>query len=75
MLFRSCPTGYKGRSGIYEVLPITESIKSLINQEVFSSQIQERAVQDGMKTMIEDGFIKAAQGITSIEEIVRVTTE
>ena len=70
-----CPTGYKGRIGIYEVLPITESIKALINQEVFSSQIQERAVQDGMRTMIEDGFIKAAQGITSIEEVVRVTTE
>jgi len=69
------PDGYKGRIGIYEVLPITPTIKELIVKEATASQIQEQAKKEGMKTMIEDGFIKAAQGITSIEEILRVIIE
>jgi type IV pilus assembly protein PilB len=72
---KTCPEGYKGRIGIFEVLPITESIKKMINQEVFSGQIQEQAEKEGMKTMIEDGFIKAVQGVTSIEEVLRVVME
>ncbi|MEA3452769.1 MAG: GspE/PulE family protein [Patescibacteria group bacterium] len=72
---KTCPKGYKGRCGIYEVLPITESIKRLINKGVFSSQIQERAIKEGMRTMAEDGFVKAAQGITTLEEILRVIME
>ncbi len=70
-----CPDGYKGRIGIYEVLKINEAIKQLIIKEATSDQIQEQARKDGMMTMLEDGFIKAAQGITSIEEILRVTKE
>jgi len=66
---------YSGRIGIYEVLQITESIKELINKEADSDEIQERARKEGMRTMVEDGFIKAAQGITSIEEILRVIME
>jgi len=69
------PDGYKGRIGIYEILPITPTIKELIVKEATASQIQEQAKKEGMKTMIEDGFIKAAQGITSIEEILRVIIE
>jgi len=72
---KTCLKGYKGRCGIFEVLPITESIKRLINRGVFSSQIQERAVKEGMRTMAEDGFVKAAQGITTVEEILRVIME
>jgi len=72
---KTCPKGYKGRCGIFEVLPITESIKRLINRGVFSSQIQERAIKEGMRTMAEDGFVKAAQGVTTIEEILRVIME
>lgn len=67
-----CPDGYKGRVGIFEVLPVTETIKELIVQEATSSKIQKQARNEGMKTMIEDGFVKAAQGITSIEEVLRV---
>jgi len=67
--------GYKGRIGIYEVLPVTETIKELIVKRATSDQIQEQAQAEGMLTMIEDGFIKAAQGITSIEEVLRVTVE
>ncbi len=69
------PEGYKGRMGIYEVLPVTETIKSLIIQRSSTDAIQKQAEQEGMVTMVEDGFIKAAQGITSIEEVLRVITE
>jgi type II secretory ATPase GspE/PulE/Tfp pilus assembly ATPase PilB-like protein len=67
--------GYKGRIGIYEVLPVSESIKALIVQRTTADQIQKQAEQDGMVTMVQDGFLKAAQGITSIEEVLRVISE
>jgi type IV pilus assembly protein PilB len=69
------PEGYSGRIGIYEVLAITETIKELIVKRATSDQIQDQAQKEGMTTMIEDGFIKAAQGQTSIEEILRVIVE
>jgi len=72
---RACLDGYKDRVGIFEVLSITESIKELIMKNADSGQIQEQARKEGMRTMIEDGFIKAAQGITSIEEVLRVIIE
>jgi type IV pilus assembly protein PilB len=70
-----CPDGYKGRIGIFEVLPITESIKELIVKEATSDEIQNQAIREGMRTMVEDGFVKAARGITSIEEVLRVIIE
>jgi type IV pilus assembly protein PilB len=72
---KNCPEGYKGRIGIYEVMPVTETIKELIIQGTDSDKIQEQAQREGMMTMIEDGFIKAAQGITSVEEVLRVIAE
>ncbi len=69
------PEGYSGRIGIYEVLPITETIKELIVKGAITDKIQEQAQKQGMMTMIEDGFIKAAQGITTIEEVLRVIVE
>lgn len=69
---KECPEGYQGRLGIYEVLTVSQSLKELIIKHATSDQIQEQAQKEGMRTMIEDGFIKAAQGITSIEEILRV---
>ena len=69
------PDGYQGRVGIYEVLPVTETIKELIVKLATSDQIQAQAQKEGMMTMIEDGFIKAVQGITSIEEVLRVIVE
>ena len=72
---KECSTGYKGRIGIYEVLSITESIKELIVKKTTADEIQKQAQDQGMITMFEDGFIKAVQGITSIEEILRVTSE
>ena len=72
---KECPDGYKGRIGIFEVLPVTETIKDLIIKQASADQIQAQAQKEGMRTMIEDGFLKAAQGITSIEEVLRVIIE
>jgi len=72
---KDCPEGYKGRIGIFEVLPVTETIKDLIVKRATSDQVQAQAQKEGMRTMIEDGFIKAAQGLTSIEEVLRVIIE
>jgi len=69
------PEGYRGRIGIYEVLSVSLAIKDLIVSQATSDKIQARAEQEGMLTMIEDGFIKAAQGLTSIEEVLRVIIE
>ena len=67
--------GYHGRVGIYEVMPVTETIKQLFVQGATSGQLQERAEAEGMITMVEDGLVKAAHGVTSIEEVLRVITE
>lgn len=72
---KESPEGYSGRVGIFEVLPVTETIKELIVKRATSYQIMDQAQKEGMRTMIEDGFIKAAQGITSIEEVLRVIIE
>lgn len=72
---KECPEGYSGRIGIYEVLAMTETIKELIVKKTTAGQISQQAKKEGMRTMIEDGFVKAAQGITSIEEVLRVIIE
>ena len=72
---KDSPDGYKGRIGIVEVLPVSEIIKELIVKKATTKEIADQAIKEGMRTMIEDGFVKAAQGITSIEEVLRVITE
>jgi len=69
------PDGYRGRVGIYEVLNVDESIKSLLQKGSGVDEIQNQAVSQGMRLMFADGFTKAARGQTSIEEILRVITE
>lgn len=68
-------TGYKGRMGIYEVLLNTTAVQDLIVGNGTSDEIQTKAVSEGMLTMQLDGLIKAIIGMTSIEEILRVTRE
>lgn len=68
-------TGYKGRVGIYEVLANSTELQKLIVANGTSEQIQNKAIDEGMVTMQVDGFIKALRGQTSVEEILRVTTE
>ncbi len=72
---KEAPDGYKGRVGIYEVLAVTEPIRDLISKKTSTSKIEKEAKKEGMITMFEDGFIKAASGITSIEEVLRVLIE
>jgi len=69
------PDGYSDRIGIHEVLEISETIKDLIVKRADSDAIEKQARKEGMLTMSEDGFIKAARGLTSIEEVLRVTKE
>ncbi|MEK6776541.1 MAG: type II secretion system ATPase GspE [bacterium] len=68
-------TGYYGRSGIYEMLLTSEKITKLILQNVDSNMIREASVQDGMRTLRQDGASKVLKGITTIEEVLRVTQE
>jgi type IV pilus assembly protein PilB len=68
-------TGYKGRIGIYEVIEISENISQLILKKASADEINKAAKAEGMITISQDGFIKAKQGITTIEEIIRVTQE
>ncbi len=70
-----CPDGYQERIGIHEVLAMTESVKQLIMANATSDDIEKRAKEEGMMTMLEDGIAKAVQGITTIEEVLRVTRE
>jgi type IV pilus assembly protein PilB len=66
-------TGYKGRIGIFETLTITDGIRQLVGSKASSQNIKDAAIKDGMKTLREDGLSKAAKGITSLEEVLRVT--
>ncbi len=66
---------YKGRIGIYEVLTSSETIQKMITSHATSDELQQQAIKDGMITMQQDGFVKALQGLTTIEEILRVTRE
>lgn len=68
-------SGYKGRIGIYEVLANSAEIQKLIVSSATSETIENQARKEGMLTMQTDGFIKALRGQTTIEEILRVTTE
>ena len=68
-------SGYIGRVGIFETLPITEKIGSLILQHADSGAIEKEAVAEGMITMKQDGYLKVLQGVTTIEEILRVAQE
>ncbi|MEI8270478.1 MAG: GspE/PulE family protein, partial [bacterium] len=67
--------GYKGRVGIHEVLKVTGSIKELIIKGSSQDEIEVQAKSEGMSTMLEDGILKAVQGFTSLEEVLRVVSE
>lgn len=69
------PRGYTGRAGLYEVMDITDEIRNLIVARATSSEIQRKAIEQGMVTMRQDGYLKALQGITTLEEVNRVAAE
>ncbi len=66
---------YKGRMGIHEVLPMSSTIKDLVMSGATADDIEKQARKEGMLTMLEDGIYKAAAGLTSIEEVLRVINE
>ena len=66
-------TGYTGRIGIFEVLQMTENIRKLITEKNDSDIIVKKAIEEGMETMLDDGLAKIAQGMTTLEEVLRVT--
>lgn len=68
-------SGYKGRVGIYEVLEIDNNLINKINERANADEIKKYAIEHGMITMLEDGLIKAKQGVTAIEEVLRATRE
>jgi len=68
-------TGYRGRTGIYEILLVSESIRQLIMKKADSASIGRQAVEEGMKTLRQDGARKIIEGITTLEEVLRVTQD
>jgi len=68
-------TGYRGRTEIYEVLSISESIEPLITSRTSTHIIKQKAIAEGMRTLREDGWTKVLDGITTVKEVLRVTEE
>jgi type IV pilus assembly protein PilB len=69
------PRGYSGRAGLYEVMDVTEDIQNLIVKRSTSAEIQRMAIAQGMVTMRQDGYLKALQGLTTLEEVNRVAAD
>lgn len=69
------PRGYQGRAGLYEVMDMTEEIQSLVMNHATSAEIQRKAIEQGMITMRQDGYLKALGGVTTIEEVNRVASD
>ena len=67
-----CNKGYKGRVAIYEIMPITSGIRKILHNKVTADEIQEIAVKEGMNTLRMAGARNVIDGVTSIEEVVRV---
>ncbi|HUV43048.1 MAG TPA: GspE/PulE family protein [Patescibacteria group bacterium] len=76
---KKCPkcnnTGYLGRVGIFEVMPVTEKIGRLTMEKASASDIEKQAIQEEMITMKQDGYLKVLEGITTIEEVLRVAED
>lgn len=72
---KECPDGYLRRIGVHEILKMSEATRNLIMSNATSDDIEKQAKKEGMMTMLEDGIMKCVQGITTIEEILRVTSE
>ena len=68
-------SGYFGRVGIYEVLPITEKVSRMILERSSAAEIEKLAKEEGMVTLKQDGYLKALEGGTSIEEVLRGAQE
>ncbi len=73
---RNCQgTGYRGRQGVFEMMPITDEIRAMVLERVSSRQIRKVAVQQGMKSLREDGWRLIREGRTTVEEVLRMTKD
>ena len=73
---RAClSTGYRGRTGIFEMMVISERVRSLILSTSDSSAIGRAAVEEGMTSLYQDGVRKVIEGVTTVEEVMRVTRD
>jgi type IV pilus assembly protein PilB len=72
---RCAGTGYSGRIGIFEVLDVTERISRMVMEDVTANDIDKESRKNGMISMVQDGYLKALEGITTIEEVLRVSKE
>ena len=70
-----CTLGYKGRVGIFQVMPVTETIGRIIMEDGNAMQIADQAKADGVPDLRQSGLAKVKDGVTSLEEINRVTIE
>jgi general secretion pathway protein E len=68
-------TGYRGRSAVVELMVMTDPLRRLVLEHAEAGKIAAKAAEEGMRSMFQDGLVKALAGITSIEELVRVTQE
>jgi general secretion pathway protein E len=68
-------TGYHGRTGIYELMIISENIRNMITQKLSTSVIRRAAREEGLRTLREDGWLKVKRGVTTLEEVLRVTQD
>ena len=68
-------TGYRGRIGLFEILPVSESFRSRILERHTVDELKQQALADGLKTIRRSGLDKIKQGLTTIEEVVSVSTE
>lgn len=68
-------SGYYGRVGIFEVLPVTEQVGKLILERASAAQIDAKGKEEGMITLKQDGYLKVTEGVTTVEEILRVAQE
>jgi general secretion pathway protein E len=69
------PSGYRGRTSILELLTLSDPIRRQIMQHATAGEIQDLAVQEGMRTMYQDGLLKCLEGVTTLDEVLRVTQE
>ena len=69
----ACDKGYKGRIGLYQVMPVSEALQTLIMRDSDAQTLAAQAAQDGVRTLRQAGWLKVLQGITSIEEVMALT--
>jgi type IV pilus assembly protein PilB len=69
----ACDKGYKGRIGLYQVMPISDSVQALIMRDSDAQALANQAASEGVRTLRQAGWLKVLQGITSAEEVMALT--